>query len=61
MAHGPLRRSSADPGGMAARNPEDTLNIQQLLEVCGAASNAFVNLAQSTGLHARRLVLSLIG
>jgi hypothetical protein len=57
MAHGPARRSEADPGGLANRNPEDTLNIQQLLEVCGTATNAFVNLAQSSGLHARRLLL----
>jgi hypothetical protein len=57
MAHGPVRRSAADPGGLADRDPEDTLNIQQLLEVCGTATNAFVNLAQSTGLHARRLLL----
>ena len=57
MAHGPARRSEADTGGLAMRNPEDTLNIQQLLEVCGMATNAFVNLAQSSGLHARRLLL----
>ena len=57
MAHGPVRRSAADPGGLAGRNPEDTLNIQQLLQVCGTATNAFVNLAQSSGLHARRLLL----
>jgi Transglutaminase-like superfamily len=57
MAHGPVRRSAADPGGLAARDPEDTLNIQQLLEVCGTATNAFVNLAQSSSLHARRLLL----
>jgi hypothetical protein len=57
MAHGPVRRSAADPGGLAARNPEDTLNIQQLLEVCGTATNEFVNLAQSDGLRARRLLL----
>jgi len=57
MAHGPARRSAADPGGLQDRNPEDTLNIQQLLEVCGTATNAFVNLAQSSGLHARRLLL----
>jgi hypothetical protein len=57
MAHGPVRRSAADPGGLAVRNPEDTLNIRQLLEVCGTATNAFVNLAQSSGLHARRLLL----
>jgi len=57
MAHGPARRSAADPGGLQDRDPEDTLNVQQLLEVCGTATNAFVNLAQSSGLHARRLLL----
>jgi hypothetical protein len=57
MAHGPVRRSEVDAGGLAARDPEDTLNIQQLLEVCGTATNAFVNLAQSSGLRARRLLL----
>ena len=54
MAHGPVRRSAADPGGLAGRDPEDTLNIQQLLQVCGTATNAFVNLAQSSDLQARR-------
>jgi hypothetical protein len=57
MQHGPARRSTADPGALAARDPEDTLNYRQLLEVCGTATNAFVNLAQSGGLHARRLLL----
>jgi hypothetical protein len=57
MSHGPARRVIADPGVLAERNPEDTLNIEQLLRVCGTATNAFVNLAQSGGLHARRLLL----
>jgi Transglutaminase-like superfamily len=57
MAHGPARRSEGNTSGLAARNPEDTLNIQRLLQVCGTATNAFVNLAQSSGLHARRLLL----
>jgi Transglutaminase-like superfamily len=57
MAHGPVRRSAADPAVLPARNPEETLNIQQLLQVCGTATNAFVNLAQISGLHARRLLL----
>jgi hypothetical protein len=57
MAHGPARRNEADPGTLAARDPEETLNIQSLLEVCGTATNAFVNIAQSTGLRARRLLL----
>ena len=57
MPHGPARRSTTDPDSLDARNPEDTLNYQQLLEVCGTATNAFVNLAESSGLHARRLLL----
>jgi hypothetical protein len=57
MQQGPARRSTPDPDALAARNPEDTLNYKQLLEVCGTATNAFVNLAQSSGLHARRLLL----
>lgn len=57
MQHGPARRSTLDPEILATRNPEDTLNYKQLLEVCGTASNAFVNLALSSGLRARRLLL----
>lgn len=57
MAHGPARRNVADAGALAGRDPEETLNVQRLLEVCGTATNAFVNLAQSSGLHARRLLL----
>ena len=57
MAHGPGRRNASDPGGLGDRNPEDTLNIQRLLQVCGTATNAFLNLAQSSGLNARRLLL----
>jgi len=57
MAHGPARRSTVDTGDLGMRDPEDTLNIEQLLSVCGTATNAFVNLAQSSGLHARRLLL----
>ena len=57
MARGPARRDAPDPGGLAARNPEETLNVQSLLSVCGTASNAFVNIAQVSGLKARRLLL----
>ena len=38
MAHGPVRRSDTETGGFDMRNPEDTLNIQRLLEVCGTAT-----------------------
>jgi hypothetical protein len=57
MQHGPARRATQDPGSFGSRNPEDTLNYQQLLGVCGTATNAFVNLAKSGGLRARRLLL----
>ena len=57
MQHGPARRNTTDPNSLDARNPEDTLNYRQLLEVCGTATNAFVNLAESSGLRARRLLL----
>jgi hypothetical protein len=57
MGHGPARRPVALASALSARNPEDTLNYQGLLTVCGSATNAFVNLAQSSGLPARRLLL----
>src|SRR6201999_2634275 len=57
MVHGPARHTHVDQSGLALRNPEDTLNFQQLLQVCGTATNAFVNIADSSGLQARRLLL----
>jgi Transglutaminase-like superfamily len=57
IAHGPARRTEGDTGALAARNPEETLNVERLLQVCGTATNAFVNLAESSGLHSRRLLL----
>jgi hypothetical protein len=57
MQHGSARRDTLDTDALAARNPENTLNYRKLLEVCGTATNAFVNLAQSSGLPARRLLL----
>jgi hypothetical protein len=57
IANGPARRSASDPAALSLRNPEDTLNFHQLLQVCGSATNAFVNLAQSAGLRSRRLLL----
>jgi Transglutaminase-like superfamily len=57
MAHGPARlKVGADPS-MPDRDPTDTLNYASLLQVCGSATNAFINLADSTGLPARRLLL----
>src|SRR5258708_11322265 len=57
MARGPARRYDSDAGDLDLRDPKETLNIEQLLRVCGTATNAFVNLADSSGLHARRLLL----
>jgi len=57
MDHGAPRRSVQDTESLDGRNPEDTLNYRQFLEVCGTATNAFVNLAETSGLHARRLLL----
>jgi hypothetical protein len=57
MAHGPSRQE-ADPAlSTPDRDPTDTLNYTSLLQVCGSATNAFINLADSTGLSARRLLL----
>lgn len=57
MEHGPSRREVAQPGSDGSRDPEQTLNFASLLKVCGTATNAFVNLANSGGLPARRLLL----
>ena len=39
------------------RDPTQTLNYAKLLRACGTATNAFINLADSGGLKARRLLL----
>ncbi len=57
MANGPARRTSQDPHGVSDRDPEQTLNYQALLRVCGTATNAFTNLANASGLPSRRLLL----
>jgi hypothetical protein len=57
MEHAPARRAPELPENPAARDPENTLNYDQLLRVCGTGTNAFVNLADSSGLEARRLLL----
>jgi hypothetical protein len=51
------RAVAADPDALAHRDPEMTLNYQQLLNVCGTATNAFLNLARSSDLQVRRLLL----
>jgi transglutaminase superfamily protein len=57
MRGGAPRSVAADPSVLSTRNPESTLNYQQLLSVCGTATNAFLNLARSAGLEVRRLLL----
>jgi hypothetical protein len=53
----PSRAIAANPDALAQRDPEMTLNYQQLLNVCGTATNAFLNLARSSDLQVRRLLL----
>ncbi len=57
MRKGPPRIVASDPSALPGRDPQTTLNYQQLLSVCGTATNAFLNLARSNGLSARRLLL----
>jgi hypothetical protein len=57
MRNGPPRSRAANPNELSLRDPQNTLNYQQLLAVCGTATNAFLNLARSSGLETRRLLL----
>ena len=57
MRLGPPRLEGSTPTGLAIRDPEKTLNYRQLLTVCGSATNAFLNLARSSDLQVRRLLL----
>lgn len=57
MSTGPARRGLGPDVSISDRDPTDTLNYASLLRVCGSATNAFVNLADSAGLTSRRLLL----
>lgn len=57
MSNGPTRLGAEPPGNLSPRDPQDTLNYEQLLKVCGSATNAFLNLSRSAGLETRRLLL----
>jgi transglutaminase-like putative cysteine protease len=57
MSNGPPRLEVTPMVQISPRDPQDTLNYRQLLEVCGSATNAFLNLSRSAGLPARRLLL----
>src|SRR6267378_734277 len=53
----PLRATASNPEALAKRDPATTLTYHQLLNVCGTATNAFLNLARSSDLRVRRLLL----
>ena len=57
MQHGPARETEYYSDDAEDRDPIDTLNYKELLNVCGTATNAFVNLASAGGIEARRLLL----
>jgi hypothetical protein len=57
MAHGPARQMEGPDASVPDRDPTETLNYHALLQVCGSATNAFINLADSGGIEARRLLL----
>ncbi|MFZ0878641.1 MAG: transglutaminase domain-containing protein [Candidatus Acidiferrales bacterium] len=57
MANGPARIYAPDPNAGYYRDPVETLNYQSLLRMCGTATNAFVNIANTGGIPARRLLL----
>src|SRR2546422_414470 len=44
----PLRANTTNPEALAKRDPQMTLTYRQLLNVCGTATNAFLNLARSS-------------
>lgn len=57
MERGPARQPEYYSDNNENRDPVDTLNYKELLNVCGTATNAFVNLASAGGLQSRRLLL----
>jgi hypothetical protein len=57
MATGPGRRTGTPDEMFYLRDPLETLNYRRLLQVCGSATNAFVNLARRSDLDVRRLLL----
>lgn len=57
MESGPARSVGTPDGMFYLRDPLATLNYRRLLQVCGSATNAFLNLANRSGLHVRRLLL----
>jgi len=60
MRSGAPRPVAANPEEFSKRDPEATLNYEQLLAVCGTATNAFLNLSRSAGV-AIVLVCAFVG
>ncbi|MFZ3216173.1 MAG: hypothetical protein WA192_08955 [Candidatus Acidiferrales bacterium] len=57
MAHGPARLPYGPSPNVPDRDPTDTLNYDALLQVCGTATNAFINLLDTGHMQVRRLLL----
>lgn len=57
ISKGPARFADTAADPLFGRDPRTTLNYRGLLNTCGTATNAFVNLARRSGLRARRLLL----
>jgi hypothetical protein len=57
MRNGPARPAATNLEELSRRDPESTLNYEELLSECGSATNAFLNLARASDLSARRLLL----
>jgi hypothetical protein len=57
IKNGTTRPEAPNLSALSTRDPQITLNYRQLLSICGSATNAFLNLARSNGLRARRLLL----
>ena len=57
FSSGPARQNVDDTSPLPDRDPTQTLNYAKLLRTCGTATNAFINLADTAGLSARRLLL----
>ncbi|MGD0305331.1 MAG: hypothetical protein ABSC71_10935 [Candidatus Acidiferrales bacterium] len=57
MAHGPARLPYGPSPNVPDRDPTDTLNYDALLQVCGTATNAFINLMDTGNVPVRRLLL----
>src|ERR1700678_4469483 len=57
MQHGPTRLPYGPSPNVPDRDPTDTLNYDALLQVCGTATNAFINLMNTGNVPVRRLLL----